>query len=117
VFLEATGGIPPDVSIEARDWLNSDLSTESPFALAHRLLAGVVLGLAVREVVVAAVDALVATMDQAGGWSPSAELLLPPRHLCDNPGPRGPHADVSGLITTSIVGAGMARWLAALRPG
>ena len=105
-FMQAGGGVPPEIGARARRCLSELPASDSPFEIAHRLVS------------VAAVDgcpcdgvALVnQLLDVAGphGWPGGSFLLVPPRAGgSDAP----PHPEQRGLLTTSLSVRVLSEWL------
>jgi hypothetical protein len=115
-FLDASGGVPPAVACDSEGWLRRLPAAANGFESAHRLLVATTLGLAGTEHGAMLVDELLTFADHAGGWKPSAVLLVPPRTPGGSTSAPGRHRDEEGLMTTAVAIAALTGWLYTVRP-
>lgn len=108
-FIDACGDVSETVHDRARRWIEDLPPSDSPFELAHRLLAS-------RHTERSADESLHVVnrlLDLAGrdGWPGGSFLLVPPRGA----GPQAaPNPELRGLLTTAICVAVLSEWIGRL---
>jgi hypothetical protein len=100
-FLSITGGIPSDVTGSVTAWLSCQVEPATPLEASWLLSSNCLLGLHRSAPAQVLVTSLLSSQDRDGGWSESAELLIPPRWDGDSLGNAGPYADVRRIVSTA----------------